>query len=83
LRGSRDGELGLVVAPGTRSKAARKQQQRNPAEQRRSVTTSPLSRNVRQRNNAIGFRTTPLLNSFIIWPHTNLGHAGTSSNTPW
>ena len=42
LGGSRDGELGLVVAPATRCKAAHEQQQRDPAEQRPSVTTSPL-----------------------------------------
>ena len=82
-RGSRDLELGLVVAPGAYCKAASEQQQRDCAEQRRSVTTPPLSHNVRQRNHAIGFRTIAVLDSFIFRPHEDLGHSGTSSNTPW
>ena len=35
---------GLVVAPGTRSMAAHKEQQRSSAEQRRAVTTTSLPR---------------------------------------
>ena len=42
LRGGRDVELGLVMAPGTGSKAAHEQKQRDSAEQRPSVTTSRL-----------------------------------------
>src|SRR5713226_886630 len=83
LRGGRNVEIGLVVAPASYSKAAQEQQQRASAKQRASVTTSPPARRVGQRDNAIGCRIRPLLNIFIFRPHTNLGHAWISSNTPW
>ena len=49
LRGGRDIELGLVMAPASYCKAAHEQQQRASAEQRASVTTSRLGRRVRWR----------------------------------
>src|SRR5450631_1284529 len=44
LRGGRDGKFGLVMTPAPYSKAAEQQQHRSRAEQRASVTTSPLGR---------------------------------------
>src|SRR5437879_1897762 len=46
LRGGRDGELGLIVAPAAGYKAAHEKQQRASAEQRPAVATS-LARRVR------------------------------------
>jgi hypothetical protein len=83
LRGRRDVEFGLIVAPRARSNPTGEQQQCNSTEQRPSVKATTPSRNARERNNTIGFGTTPLLNSFIFRPHMNLCHFGTSSNTPW